>query len=255
MTIDNRANEPSHNRITIRAFRDGEVSIIHEDQVLGLACTLDELKRAVATYEARAALVAVGVAPQPACLNCDEIDKLIDDSEAGLLSEGAPSEAQVEAAAKVLAPDGVFAEDFGEYSRKRDNCRREDQAEEQRYYMRKARAALVAAAGAAPQAESVWVPGYGGTGVNKAARPVNSFDTTAEHAKNGADSLHVAPQEPSQTETKSGNNFVSLDPEKVAELIEQLRDRSRKERDVAKESLGQFIARALCEAYTEGKLT
>ena len=29
-----------------------------------------------------------------------------------------------------------------------------------------------------------------------AARPVNSFDTTAEHAKNGADSLHVAPQEP-----------------------------------------------------------
>lgn len=53
---------------------------------------------------------------------------------------------QVEAAAKVLAPDGVFAEDFGEYSRKRDNYRREDQAEEQRYYMRKARAALVAAA-------------------------------------------------------------------------------------------------------------
>lgn len=62
-----------------------------------------------------------------------------------------PTEAQVEAAAKVLAPDGVFAEDFGEYSRKRDNYRREDQAEEQRYYMRKARAALVAAAGTAPQ--------------------------------------------------------------------------------------------------------
>ena len=65
----------------------------------------------------------------------------------------------------------------------------------------------------------------------------------------------VAPQEPNQNETKSGNNFVSLDPEKVAELIEQLRDRSRKERDVAKESLGHFIAHALCEAYTEGKLT
>ena len=65
----------------------------------------------------------------------------------------------------------------------------------------------------------------------------------------------VAPQEPNQNETKSGNNFVSLDPEKVAELIEQVRDRSRKERDVAKESLGQFIARALCEAYKEGKLT
>ena len=68
----------------------------------------------------------------------------------GLLFEGTPSEAQVEAAAKVLAPDGVFAEDFGEYSRKRDNYRREDQAEEQRYYMRKARAALVAAASVAP---------------------------------------------------------------------------------------------------------
>ena len=65
----------------------------------------------------------------------------------------------------------------------------------------------------------------------------------------------VAPQEPSQNETKSGNNFVSLDPEKVAEVIEQMRDRARKERDVTKESLGQFISRALCEAYTEGKLT
>ena len=65
----------------------------------------------------------------------------------------------------------------------------------------------------------------------------------------------VAPQEPNQSETKSGNNFVSLDPEKVAEVIEQMRDRARKERDVTKESLGQFISRALCEAYTEGKLT
>ena len=125
MTTDNRTNEPSHNRIKIRAFRDGEVSIIHEDQVLGLACTLDELKRAVATYEARAALTTAG----------------------------------------------------------------------------------------------------------------------------------VAPHEPNQNETKSGNNFVSLDAEKVAEVIEQMRDRAHKERDVTKESLGQFIARALCEAYTEGKLT
>ena len=62
---------------------------------------------------------------------------------------------QVEAAAKVLAPDGVFAEDFGEYFRKRDNYRREEQAEEQRYYMRKARAALVAAAGVAPVVQQV----------------------------------------------------------------------------------------------------
>ncbi len=33
---------------------------------------------------------------------CDEIDKLIDDSEAGLLSEGTPSEAQIERAAKAM---------------------------------------------------------------------------------------------------------------------------------------------------------
>ena len=65
----------------------------------------------------------------------------------------------------------------------------------------------------------------------------------------------VAPQVPNQNETKSGSNFVSLAPEKVAEVIEQMRDRARKERDVTKESLGQFISRALCEAYKEGKLT
>lgn len=77
---------------------------------------------------------------------------------------GEPTEAQVEAAAKVLAPDGVFAEDFGEYSRKRDNYRREDQAEEQRYYMRKARAALAAADAHLPSVEQVkaeaWKEGY-----------------------------------------------------------------------------------------------
>lgn len=77
----------------------------------------------------------------------------------------------------------------------------------------------------------------------------------AEGTRTALTATGVAPQEPSQTETKSGNNFVSLDPEKVAEVIEQMRDRARKERDVTKESLGQFIARALCEAYTEGKLT
>ena len=144
-----------------------------------------------------------------------------------------PTEAMVEAAAKVLAPDGVFAEDFSEYSRKRDNYRREDQAEEQRYYMRKARAALVAAQGA--------------------ARPVNGFDTTAEHAKNGADSLHVAPQEPSQNETKSGNNFVSLDPEKVAEVM--LDAETALEDLPGSYGIAKELARALCEAHKEGKLT
>ena len=57
----------------------------------------------------------------------------------------------------------------------------------------------------------------------------------------------VAPQEPSQTETKSGNNFVSLDPEKVAAIIWDLVDVSPERQDL--------LARALCEAYTEGKLT
>lgn len=91
--------------------------------------------------------------------------------------------------------------------------------------------------------------------VQGAARPVNGFDTTAERVKTGADSLHVAPQEPNQNETKSGNNFVSLDAEKVAAFIET---------KVVGESPGVWASRvyaraefvrALCEAYTEGKLT
>ena len=94
-------------------------------------------------------------------------------------------------------------------------------------YLSQARAALVAAQGA--------------------ARPVNGFDTTAERVKTGGDSLHVAPQEPNQNETKSGNNFVSLDPEKVAAIIWDLVDVSPERQDL--------LARALCEAYTEGKLT
>ena len=65
----------------------------------------------------------------------------------------------------------------------------------------------------------------------------------------------VAPQEPNQTETKSGNNFVSLDPEKVAALIESERDRAAAERDFAQESLGQFMAPALCEAAKRGELS
>ena len=83
----------------------------------------------------------------------------------GLLSEGAPSEAQVEAAAKAmwdlrkLISDPEW--DALEYGVKLE-------------YRKDARAALVAAQGAAP--------------------PVNSFDTTAERVKNGGDSLHVTPE-------------------------------------------------------------
>ena len=64
----------------------------------------------------------------------------------------------------------------------------------------------------------------------------------------------VAPQEPSQTETKSGNNFVSLDPEKVAEVL-LANAKSRYGGLLFEERAAARIAHALCEAYTEGKLT
>ena len=46
-----------------------------------------------------------------------------------------------------------------------------------------------------------------------------------------------------------------LDPEKVAALIESERDRAAAERDFAQESLGQFMAPALCEAAKRGELS
>ncbi len=160
------------------------------------------------------------------------------------------TEAQVEAAAKVLLRDYQSEYDGGEVSE----------------FLDVARAALVAAQGA--------------------ARPVNGFDTTVERVKTGADSLHVAPvlpslsnseileriaeqereaagapapQEPNQNETKSGNNFVSLDPEKVADV---LNDHDYMYSTSACKCLwtgpGSHQAHqseALCEAYKEGKLT
>ena len=68
----------------------------------------------------------------------------------------------------------------------------------------------------------------------------------------------VVPQEPSQTETKSGNNFVSLDPEKVAAMIrDDLRggEYASAPDELPYAATSRRIARALCEAYTEGKLT
>lgn len=145
--------------------------------------------------------------------------------EAGLraqnrLSEGAPSEAQVEAAAEAIHNLMQGDPSFKDSGRKR----------EMRIY---ARAALVAAQGA--------------------ARPVNGFDTTAERVKTGDDSLHVAPQAPNQNETKSGNNFVSLDPEKVQDhLYFALRDAGYGR--ATSELLASVGISALCEAYTGGKL-
>ena len=64
----------------------------------------------------------------------------------------------------------------------------------------------------------------------------------------------VAPQEPSQTETKSGKNLVSLDPEKVQDhLYFALRDAGYGR--ATSELLASVGTSALCEAYTEGKLT
>ena len=68
----------------------------------------------------------------------------------------------------------------------------------------------------------------------------------------------VAPQEPNQNETKSGNNFVSLDPEKVAAMIrDDLRggEYASAPDELPYAATSRRIARALCEAYTEGKLT
>ena len=140
----------------------------------------------------------------------------------GLLSEGAPSEAQARAIRKL---DNVQAILAGAQASVTDAVRE----------LSLTSAALTAAQGA--------------------ARPVNGFDTTAERVKTGADSLHVAPQVPSQTETKSGNNFVSLDPEKVAEVIHAEDSGGVATGAWVNKPYSRVLARALCEAYTEGKLT
>lgn len=84
---------------------------------------------------------------------------------------------------------------------------------------------------------------------------------TREHmqdAKAALTAAGVAPQVPNQNETKSGNNFVSLDPEKVADVIgaaQVIREVGEDGRTSISFASGETIARALCEAYTEGKLT
>ena len=65
----------------------------------------------------------------------------------------------------------------------------------------------------------------------------------------------VAPQEPSQTETKSGNNFVSLAPEKVAEVLHAEDSGGVATGAWVNKPYSRVLAHALCEAYTEGKLT
>lgn len=65
----------------------------------------------------------------------------------------------------------------------------------------------------------------------------------------------AAPQEPNQNETKSGNNFVSLDPEKVAEVIHAEDSGGVATGAWVNKPYSRVLARALCEAYTEGRLT
>ena len=172
-----------------------------------------------------------------------------------------PSEEQIEKAATGIALYilGKHRDDLIAYWDIRPDLKRHDIDQ----FKPQARAALVAA-GVAPQeplGDLVFraAAAIAETQARRQNLPPEVIQgVTREHiqdAKAALTAAGVAPQEPNQTETKSGNNFVSLDPEKVAEVIEQMRDRARKERDVTKESLGQFIARALCEAYTEGKLT
>jgi len=100
----------------------------------------------------------------------------------GLLSEGTPSEEQVEAAAKTMheTRNPWFAA-YGDWGAAGFEIKQA--------FRESARAALVAAQGA--------------------ARPVNGFDTTAERKKNGADSLHVAPQEPSGVTDTNGHSWMT----------------------------------------------
>ena len=125
---------------------------------------------------------------------CDEIDKLIDDSEAGLLSEGTPSGAMVEAAAKALHETrnpwiGAYG-DWGAAGYEIKQAFRES-----------ARAALVAAQGAAPQAESeyIYCPEHGDLlAGNRSYRCANAH-TGHEYAAPVLPSSTESPVEPFKT--------------------------------------------------------
>lgn len=74
----------------------------------------------------------------------------------------------------------------------------------------------------------------------------------------------VAPQVPNQNETKSGNNFVSLDPENVADVLRlAMRAEAMMFEDGGYEWIAEsdpddclpHIARALCEAAKRGELS
>ena len=74
-------------------------------------------------------------------------------------------------------------------------------------------------------------------------------------ARVGLTAAGVAPQEPRQNETKSCPDLVSLDPEKVAEVIHAEDSGGVATGAWVNKPYSRVLARALCEAYTEGKLT
>ena len=171
----------------------------------------------------------------------------------GLLSEGAPTEEQIEKAARAF-----FREYHGEdiWPELRDDGELDTRSRA----LAATRVALTAA-GVAPQpvvdeaalAEVIADAPHSGDPNVSCLDPRCKAAAVAAWLREG-----VAPQEPSQTETKSGNNFVSLDPEKVADVIgaaQVIREVGEDGRTSISFASGETIARALCEAYTEGKLT
>ena len=169
----------------------------------------------------------------------------------GLLSDGTPSEEQARAIRKL---DNVQAILAGAQTSITDAVRE----------LSLTSAALVAA-GVAPQ-EPLGDPVFRAAAAiaeTQARRqnlpPEVIQGVTREHmqdAKAALTAAGVAPQEPSQPETKSGNNFVSLDPEKVVKIVdagiaEYLRE------DLPEDGFNEadVIARALCEAAKRGELS
>lgn len=169
----------------------------------------------------------------------------------GLLFEGTPSEAQVEAAARALFEDPHMSADYTWAELVEDDPTRAE------IWRIDARRTLTAAAGVAPQpvideaalAEVIADAPHSGDSNVSCLDPRCKAAAVAAWLREG-----VAPQEPSQNETKSGNNLVSLDPEKVAEVL-LANAKSRYGGLLFEERAAARIARALCEAYTEGKLT
>lgn len=172
-----------------------------------------------------------------------------------LLSEGAPSEQQVEWAARAF-----FREYHGEdiWPELRDDGELDTRSRA----LAATRAALTAA-GVAPQ-EPLGDPVFRAaaaiaeTQARRQNLPPDVIQgVTREHiqdAKAALAAAGVAPQEPSQNETKSGSNFVSLDAEKVAEVL-LANAKSRYGGLLFEERAAARIAHAICEAYKEGKLT